>query len=86
MLFIPLGMMLFGFFLLKALCFDLMDEMYLHDGDILVRNRGEEDRFPLSNIASLYSSWITNPERITLILHQSCKFGPSITFSPTYPM
>ena len=82
-LLIPLAMMLFGYVMLKAFVFDLVDKVYLQGEEILVRNRGKEDRFPLSNIASIYSSW-TNPERITLILHKLCEFGPSIAFSPTY--
>ena len=83
-LLIPLGTMLFGYLFLKALVLDLVDRVYLCEGTIVARNRGEEDRFLLSNIVSLYATWRIYPEQITLILHHPCKFGSSISFSPTY--
>jgi hypothetical protein len=81
-LLVPIAMLVFGYLLMKFLVFDLMDEVYLHDDNIVVRNRGDEDRFPVSNILNVDSSTMTNPERITLTLRQPCKFGGSITFSP----
>jgi hypothetical protein len=81
---VPLFMLVIGYVVMKMLVFDLMDEVYLSDGDeqVVVRNRGEEDRFPVTNILNVDSSTMANPERITLTLRQPCKFGDSVTFSP----
>jgi hypothetical protein len=81
-LLIPLVMMGFGYFIMKMLVFDLMDEVYLGNDQIIVRNRGEEDSFPVTNILNVDSTAMTNPPRITLTLRQPCKFGDTLTFSP----
>ena len=79
---IPIAMMVFGYFLMKSLIFDLVDEVYLQNDTIIVRNCGDEDRFPVTNILNVSASQMTNPERITLLLRTPCKFGDKITFSP----
>lgn len=82
MLVIPCVMLGFGYFVMKTFVFDLMDEVYLDGGQIIVRNRGEEDSFPVTNILNVDSSTMTNPERITLTLRKPCRFGDTLTFSP----
>ena len=82
MLVVPIIMAVFGYFLMRALVFDLVDEVYLSNGELIVRNRGDEDRFLVSNILNVNASTMTNPERITLTLREPCKFGEEITFSP----
>jgi hypothetical protein len=79
---VPLAMMLFGYEIMKWLIFDLMDEVYLDGGTMIVRNSGDEDRFPVTNILNVSSTLMTNPERITLTLREPCRFGREITFSP----
>lgn len=78
----PIAMMVFGYFFMKALVFDLMDEVYLDGDQIIVRNSNEEDSFPIANILNVDSSTMTNPERITLTLRRPCRFGDTLTFSP----
>jgi hypothetical protein len=80
--FVPIGMLLFGFFLMKRLVFDLLDEVYLDNDHIVIRNGGAEDRFRVQNILNVDCSVMTSPERITLTLHEPCGFGSEITFSP----
>ena len=80
--FVPIVMLVIGYIVMRMLVFDLMDEVYLDDGCVVVRNRGEEDRFPVTSILNVDSSTMTNPERITLTLRQPCKFGDGVTFSP----
>ena len=82
MLIVPVFLAVFGYFLFRALLFDLVDEVYLGQDELIVRNRGDEDRFPLSNIINVNASVLVNPERITLTLREPCKFGKEITFSP----
>jgi hypothetical protein len=81
-LLVPIVMGVFGYWLMKQLIWDLVDEV-LDGGDyLLVRNRGREDRIHLSNIMNVGASTFTNPPRVTLKLVQPSKFGDEVTFSP----
>jgi hypothetical protein len=78
---IPIAGMVVGYFLMKKLLFDLVDEVW-DDGDtLLVKNRGVEARIALADIKNVgYSQW-TNPPRVTLSLRQPTVFGDQVTFS-----
>lgn len=78
----PIVMGVFGYFIMKHLVFDLMDEVWDKGDVLIVRNNKEEDIIPLSNIINLSSTTFTNPPRITLTLRQPCRFGKEVTFSP----
>jgi hypothetical protein len=79
---IPILMAVFGFFLLKKLVWDLVDEVYDYGDFLLIKNRGEEDRIALSNIMNVNATTYMNPPRITLRLVNPSKFESEITFSP----
>ncbi|OAI52607.1 hypothetical protein AYO44_16535 [Planctomycetaceae bacterium SCGC AG-212-F19] len=79
---ITVGMGVFGYFLMRLLVWPLLDEVYLDGDDVVVRNKGEEDRFPFSNVINVQGSEMLNPERITLNLKQPCLFGNEIKFMP----
>jgi hypothetical protein len=81
-LFFPLLMAVFGFFLMKKLVWDLVDEVYDYGDFLLIRNRGEEERVALSNIMNVSVAMYINPSRITLRLVNPGKFGKEISFSP----
>ena len=55
---IPAG---FGFFLLKILVWDLVDEVYDCGDHLLIRNAGEEDSVRLADIINVNSSFFVNP-------------------------
>ena|SRR5262245_8970575 len=74
-----------GFLVMKAFVWDLVDEVYDVGDYLVVRNRGEEDHIPLSNIMNVRASLFTNPPRITLKLAIPSKFGDEIVFSPVIP-
>lgn len=78
----PIVMAVFGFFVMKKLVWDLVDEVYDCGDFLLIKNRGEEDRIPLSNIMNVSASTMMNPPRITLRLVNPGKFGNEIAFSP----
>lgn len=81
---VPAGMMIFGYLIMKRLIFGLADEVYLNNDIVVVRNGGDEDCFPVTNILNVNASQMANPERITLLLRTPCKFGDTISFlSPT---
>lgn len=79
---VPVSMAVFGFFLMKKLVWDLADEVYDGGDFLLVRNRGEEDRIPLSNIMNVSVSTYMNPPRVALRLANPSRFGNEIVFSP----
>lgn len=78
----PCLVTLIGFVVVRQLVMDLADEV-LDGGDfLLVRNRGQEERIPLSNIMNVSLSANVNPPRITLRLVRPGKFGDEIAFTP----
>lgn len=78
----PLFLGGFGFFLMKRLVWDLVDEVYDCGDFLLVRNRSKEDSVALSNIMNVNASLLLSPPRITLRLINPGKFGKEIAFSP----
>ncbi len=77
---IPVIMAIVGFFIMKKLVFDLVDEV-LDDGDaLLVRNRGQEARIALSDIKNVNYSIYVNPPRVTLLLRRHTVFGDEVSF------
>jgi hypothetical protein len=79
---VPIGLAVFGFFILRLLVFDLLDEVWDEGETLLLRNDGLEDRIQLTNIINVSHATFTNPPRITLTLRHPCCFGKEITFSP----
>jgi hypothetical protein len=66
---------------MKKLIFDLVDEVWDDGNSLLVKNRGQEQRIPLSDIRNVSYSPYMNPPRITLSLRRPTVFGDQITFS-----
>jgi len=76
----PCGMAAFGYFAVRASQRNLVDEVYDCGDYLLVRNRGEEDTVPLSNIINV--NFGVKPPRITLTLDPPGKFGAEVWFAP----
>jgi hypothetical protein len=79
---VPCIMAAAGFFILKKLVWDLVDEVYDDQDSLLVKNHGEEERVALSNIMNVNATSLVNPPRVTLRLVKPGKFGDEITFTP----
>jgi hypothetical protein len=79
---VPIVMATFGFFFMRKLVWDLVDEVFDCGDALLIRNRGEEALLPLSNIMNVSVSTYSNPQRITLRLVTPGIFGGEIAFSP----
>ena len=79
---IPIVMAGIGLFIMRKLVWDLADEVFDCGHALLVRNRGEEELVPLSNIMHVNVSTYINPPRIALRLIAPGKFGSEIAFSP----
>jgi len=80
---VPLAMAVFGYFLMKKLVFDLMDDVF-DEGSfyLVVKNKNTEERIDYQNIKNISYTVMTNPNRVTLSLRSSCRFGNEVSFSP----
>lgn len=78
----PLIMIIFGYFLMKKLVWDLVDQVIDNGDHLLVKNKDEEEIIYLNNIMNISSSTNQSPPRATLRLRSPCKFGEEISFSP----
>jgi hypothetical protein len=67
---------------MKALVFDLMDEVWDAGDAVVVKNGGKEERILLSEIKNVNYSSLTNPQRITLSLRKPCRWGAEVSFTP----
>ena len=81
-LIIPIAMMIFGYFLMKKLAWDLMDEVLDYGDYLTIKYNGEEDIIHLNNVMNVSASTNQNPPRITLRLRVPGKFGEEVAFSP----
>jgi hypothetical protein len=79
-LIVPLIMMGFGYFIMKKLVFDLVDEVWDDGETLLIKNRGQEERVALRDIKNVSYSTIINPPRVTLSVRQPTIFGDQIAF------
>jgi len=76
----PPIMMVVGYFMMKKLVFDLVDEV-LDAGDALViRNGHLEDRIALADITNVGYAQLMNPPRVTLSLRNPGVFGDRVSF------
>jgi hypothetical protein len=79
-LIVPAIMIVLGYFIMKKLVFDLVDEVW-DDGDSLViENRGQQQRIALRDIKNVSYSPCINPPRVTLSLRRPTVFGDQLTF------
>lgn len=78
----PCVMLAVGYFVMKHLVWDLVDEV-LDDGDaLLVRKGATQERVRFSNIMNVSATLLTNPRRITLRLVTPGVLGEEISFVP----
>jgi len=78
----PLAMAVFGFFLMKYLVWDLMDEVIDYGDYLVVTYGGQQDVINLINIMNINVSTQQRPPRITLRLRIAGKFGDEVSFLP----
>jgi hypothetical protein len=81
-------MVFFGYIVMRRFIWDLVDEVYDGGDFLLVKNRGEQYRLPLTDIINVSSTIAVNPPRITLQLTGPSSMGPlgaRVVFSPKEP-
>jgi hypothetical protein len=79
-LFIPIAMIVIGYFVMKRLVFDLVDQVLDAGNALLVRNGGQEERIVLTDIKNVNYAALMSPPRVTLSLRRPCIFGSQISF------
>jgi hypothetical protein len=79
-LIVPAAMLVFGYVIMKKLVFDLVDEVWDDGNELVVRNRGQEQRIALSDIKNVSYSALTSPPRVILALRRPSIFGDQIAF------
>jgi hypothetical protein len=75
-----LAVLLVGYWLMKRVLFDLVDEVFDNGDALLVKNRDQEERVSLSDIAEIRYGSLFNPLRVTLSLKRPSIFGVEIAF------
>jgi hypothetical protein len=76
----PVLMIGFGYFAMKKLILDLVDEVD-DDGDgLIVRNGTRSDRIAFSDVMNVSYSAYVNPLRVTLTLRKPSLFGDQVSF------
>jgi hypothetical protein len=83
-LLILLALAVFGYVMLRWLVFPLMDEVWIDGDDLVVRNHGQDDRFPITNIIDVEGSYVMRPEHVGIILQSPSRFGKGIRFAAPY--
>jgi hypothetical protein len=76
----PVIMTVFGYFVMKKLIFDLVDEVVDLGDTLLIKNGNQEERVALSDIMNVNYSALVSPPRVTLSMRKPSKFGAQITF------
>jgi hypothetical protein len=79
---IPVFMAAFGYFIMRKLLFDLIDEVYDEGGSILFKNRRKEARVNLREIKNVSYSPMVSPPRVTISLRAGTELGDELSFTP----
>jgi hypothetical protein len=79
---VPASMAAIGYFIMKKLVFDLIDEVYDEGETLLFREKGKEVRVNLADIKNVSYSWMMSPPRVTLSIRYMTELGDELTFSP----
>ncbi len=79
---VPIVMAVFGYFFMKHLLFDLIDEVYDEGPTLLFRNSGKEVRINLADIKNVSYTTAVNPPRVTISVRYETELGKELTFSP----
>jgi hypothetical protein len=81
---VPIIMMAFGYFMMKKMVFNLVDEVFDAGDALVVKNGTEQAQIPLADITNVSYAQMMNPPQVTLSLRQLTSFGNKVTFcAPT---
>lgn len=84
---LPLVVAIPGYLVMKRFVFDLVDEVWDCGDSILVKNKGRDRHYALSEFMNVTYNGFTNPPRISLTLRQASNGSPSeVVFIPPFRM
>jgi hypothetical protein len=81
LLLVPVTMAVLGYFLIKHLLLDLVDEVWDAGDALIIKNGGAEETVPVTDVLRLAYSTTNYPTRITLTLRRPCRFGSELAFA-----
>jgi hypothetical protein len=81
-LFVPVFLAIIGYFLMKKIVWDLVDEVYDEGESLLFKNNGKQERVGLREIKNISYTTMINPPRVTIALRRNTAFGSRISFTP----
>ncbi len=76
------AMALGGYFVMKKLLFDLIDEVWDEGSSLLFRNRGHEVRVALKDVKNISYANVSSPPRVTISVRQETALGSELSFTP----
>jgi hypothetical protein len=79
---VPIFLATLGYYIMKTLVFDLIDEVYDEGRTLLFKNGGKEVRVNLAEIKNVSYATAVNPPRVTISLRYETELGKELTFSP----
>lgn len=69
---------------MKWIVFDLVDEVWDCGDSLVLKNKGLEYQFALSEFMNVGYTGFMNPPRITLSLRNASDFGTEVAFIPLF--
>ena len=79
-LIVPVLMAIIGYWFMKKLVFNLVDQVFDVGDALVVRNGDREERIALADIKNVNYSPYINPPQVTLSLRRPTVFGDTIAF------
>ena len=83
---IPLFMAAFGYFIMKNLIFDLIDEVYDEGNSLLFKSGEREVRVDFREIKNVSYCPFMSPPRVIISVRHETEFGKELSFSPLSAM
>jgi hypothetical protein len=86
LLVVPVFLAFIGYFIMKNMVWDLMDEVYDEQEFLLFKNGNKQERISLKEIKNISYTAMVNPPRVTVSLRRRTVFGSEVSFSPPASM
>ena len=78
----PLFMAGLGYFIMKKMVWDLVDEAYDEGDTLLFKNGDKQERVSIRDIKNISYSVLSNPPRVTISVRRNTVFSSEISFTP----
>lgn len=78
----PIIMTIFGYALMKKMVWDLADEVFDNDHELIFRKSGKEQRVNLRDIINIDYTHMSSPERVVIHVRSEGAIGKELAFNP----